>query len=90
MKTASLQYFKNNVNNRSHVSYQLEISTLTNIKSYIMKKLTNVSPFILLLIPVFVMMIFALASNKNTIQRDEIAMKSAPANEIAKAAYQMK
>ncbi|MGY0039851.1 hypothetical protein [Pedobacter sp. NJ-S-72] len=87
MKTASIQYFDTTVNNRLHDSYRLEISKLSNVNTYIMKKLTNVSPFILLLIPVFVMMIFAITSNKSITQRNEVAMKAAPANEIAKTAY---
>ncbi|KIO78565.1 hypothetical protein TH53_03045 [Pedobacter lusitanus] len=87
METASIQYINTTVNNRLHNSYNLEISKLTNVNTYIMKKLTNVSPFILLLIPVFVMMIFALTNGKDMNQRDGLAMKSAPAAEIAKTAY---
>ena len=87
MKTATIQYFDTTVNNRLHDSYRLEISKLSNVNTYIMKKLTNVSPFILLLIPVFVMMIFAIAGNKSITQPSELAMKVAPANEIAKTAY---
>ena len=87
MKTASIQYFDTTVNNRLHDSYRLEISKLSNINTYIMKKLTNVSPFILLLIPVFVMMIFAIAGNKSMNQPNELVMKVAPANKIAKTAY---
>ncbi|MEJ7557266.1 MAG: hypothetical protein WKF66_03090 [Pedobacter sp.] len=42
-----------------------------------MKKLSNVSPFILLLVPVFVIMLFALTPNANSNQNDdEIALKS--------------
>jgi len=91
MKTASIQYFDITVNNRLHDSYRFEISKLSNVNTYIMKKLTNVSPFILLLIPVFVMMIFAIAGNKSITQPDELVIKAAPANEIAKTAnYQAK
>jgi len=82
--TASIQYFDTTANNRLHDSYRLEISKLSNVNTYIMKKLTNVSPFILLLIPVFVMMIFAITSNKNIAQHDGLAMKTAQSNEIAK------
>lgn len=54
-----------------------------------MKKLTNVSPFILLLIPVFVMMIFALTGSSNMTRGGEITAKAAPVNEVAKiTAYQ--
>lgn len=93
MKTASLQYTGTTVNNSLSVSYQSEINTLNNIvnkiASYTMKKLTNVSPFILLLIPVFVMMIFALTGPSNMTRGSEITAKAAPANEVAKiTAYQ--
>lgn len=90
MKTATLQYIDNTVNNSLPVSYQSEINTLNNIASYTMKKLTNVSPFILLLIPVFVMMIFVLTGS-NITRGNEITAKAAPANEVAKiTAYQGK
>jgi len=36
-----------------------------------MKKLTNVSPFLLLLVPVFMMMVLTLTSNVNNNQNDE-------------------
>lgn len=93
MKTASLQYIGTTVNNSLSVSYKSEINTLNNIVSniisYTMKKLTNVSPFILLLIPVFVMMIFALTGSSNMTRGGEITAKAAPVNEVAKiTAYQ--
>lgn len=87
MKSASIQYFDTNENNRLHSSYRLEISKLSNVNTYIMKKLTNISPFILLLIPVFVMMIFAITSTNTMNQHDELAIKTAPANEVAKTIY---
>jgi len=40
-----------------------------------MKKLTNVSPFLLLLVPVFVMMILTFASGTNA-QNEEMASKA--------------
>jgi len=42
-----------------------------------MKKLTNVSPFLLLLFPVLVMMIFAFATSNTNHQDDEVALKAA-------------
>lgn len=46
-----------------------------------MKKLANVSPFILLLIPVFVMMIVVLTTSViSNNQGEELAVKSAPAS----------
>ena len=58
-----------------------------NIKYRTMKKLANVSPFLLLLFPVFIMMFIAIATNVNTTQEDEVALKSAAptSNTIVKA-----
>jgi hypothetical protein len=53
-----------------------------------MKKLSNVSPFILLLVPVFMMMVLAFATATTTIsQNEEVALKAAPSttNTIIKA-----
>lgn len=41
-----------------------------------MKKLTNVSPFLLLLVPVFVMMLLTFAAGNTNNQDEEVAMKS--------------
>jgi len=42
-----------------------------------MKKLSNVSPFLLLLVPIFVMMLFSLAPATNANQNDEeVALKT--------------
>lgn len=42
-----------------------------------MKKLSNVSPFLLLLFPVFIMMLFAFTTISNTTnQEEEIAIKT--------------
>lgn len=44
-----------------------------------MKKLSNVSPFLLLLVPVFIMMVFSFASTTNTTSNDnEVVLKSSP------------
>lgn len=53
-----------------------------------MKKLSNVSPFLLLLFPVFIMMLFAIATNTSITQEDEVALKtttSTTTNTIVKA-----
>jgi len=42
----------------------------------IMKKLANVSPFLLLLVPVFMMMVLTIANNVTRSQDDEIAAKA--------------
>ena len=44
-----------------------------------MKQLSNVSPFLLLLIPVFMMMVLAFAS---TGQNDEVALKTTPSTTV--------
>jgi hypothetical protein len=41
-----------------------------------MKKLTNVSPFLLLLFPVFIMMVLAFATNNPIAQDEEVAAKA--------------
>ena len=44
-----------------------------------MKKLSNVSPFILLLVPVFMMFVLAFATSAfNTNQAEEVALKTTP------------
>lgn len=42
----------------------------------IMKKLANVSPFLLLLVPVFMMMVLTVANNVSRSQDEEIAAKA--------------
>jgi len=44
-----------------------------------MKRLTNVSPFLLLLVPVFIMMLLTLTAGNINSQNEEVALKSAPA-----------
>lgn len=51
-----------------------------------MKKLSNVSPFLLLLFPVFIMMVLAFATSTANNQDEEIMVKSStPTNSIVKA-----
>jgi hypothetical protein len=51
-----------------------------------MKKLSNVSPFLLLLFPVFIMMVLAFATSTANIQDEEVMAKtSTPTNTIVKA-----
>ena len=53
-----------------------------------MKKLSNVSPFLLLLVPVFIINLFAIVTNTSTTQEDEVALKtttSTTTNTIVKA-----
>jgi len=52
-----------------------------------MKKLANTSPFLLLLLPVFMMMVFTLTINTNQNSTDEIVVKPAKtSNSIVKQA----
>ncbi|WP_199117190.1 hypothetical protein [Pedobacter sp. ASV28] len=53
-----------------------------------MKKLTNVSPFLLLLFPIFMVMLFAFTININNSEEKEISAKTTAttANTIVKAA----
>jgi hypothetical protein len=75
MKTASIQHLDNLVNN-SYTTYHIDFSTLTNIYTYIMKKLTNVSPFLLLLVPVFMMMILTVVNNAGNAEENMAKIKS--------------
>ncbi|MES2828636.1 MAG: hypothetical protein V4687_10785 [Bacteroidota bacterium] len=48
-----------------------------------MKKLSNVSPFLLLLVPVFFMMAITFASATGTQNDEEVALKTAPSSKVA-------
>ena len=47
-----------------------------SINTNIMKRLANVSPFLLLLVPVFMMMVLTIATSINHAQDEEIAAKA--------------
>jgi hypothetical protein len=51
-----------------------------------MKKLTNVSPFLLLLFPVFIMMILAISINTSSTDKEETVVKTttSPVTKIVK------
>lgn len=67
MKSSSVSLLKNTITN-------YDGSTDLTINKQIMKKLTNTSPFLLLLLPVFMMIILTLTVNTN--QNDaEIVVK---------------
>lgn len=52
-----------------------------------MKKLANVSPFLLLLVPVFIMMLLTFTSGNINSQDEEVALKSEPSkNALTKVA----
>jgi len=84
MKTASVQHIDTLAQNRIYTSYEIDFSKLTNIYTYIMKKLTNVSPFLLLLVPVFMMMILTLTSNGGTPEESMVSAKSTNQTSVAK------
>ena len=84
MKTATLQPQNHLLNNRINYTYHIEFSPLTNIYTTIMKKLTEVSPFIMLLIPLFMMLVFTV-SQGNSVTADQqakqkIAVESTPSS----------
>jgi hypothetical protein len=83
MKTASVQHLDTLAHN-SYTIDQIDFRPLTNIYSSIMKKLTNVSPFLLLLVPIFMMMILTLAGNGQTQKENTAALKSGTTVNIAK------
>ena len=83
MKTASVQHTATIVNDRIYASYEFDYSNLTTIYTYIMKKLTNVSPFLLLLVPVFMMMVFTITTNTHKTADNTVAMKSKAQTELA-------
>jgi len=67
-----------------NTSNHFELTALVlKIKDTIMKKLTNISPFLLLLVPVFVMMLVVFTAGNN-IRNEEIAMKSSSKGAVAK------
>jgi len=85
MKTASVQHLNALVNNREYASsYHIDFSKVINIGTYIMNKLTNVSPFLLLLAPVFIMMVFTMTANVAKSGQQEAMLKQAPVQEVAK------
>lgn len=55
----------------------MKSSTVTLKTKYtIMKKLANVSPFLLLLVPVFIMMLLTFTAGNTNNQNEEVAVKS--------------
>ena len=50
-----------------------------------MKKLSNVSPFLLLLFPVFIVMVLAFTTSTPANQDEEVALKTTTTGTIAKA-----
>lgn len=88
MKTLSGYQLENPMHKVTQAIEQMNFSTpfLTNINTYIMNKLTSVSPFLLLLVPVFMMMVITLSSGTSNINKNEVSIKSATPTEILKLA----
>jgi len=89
MKTASVQHLNAIVNNRDYASsYHLEFKKLTHAGTYIMNKLTNVSPFLLLLIPAFIMMVFTMTATMDKTSQNGAMLKQSTTLETAKISGQ--
>lgn len=90
MKTSSGYQLETPMHKMMQASYQMNLNTsfLTNINVAIMKKLTSISPFLLLLVPVFVMMVISITTQ--TADQNETALRSAQHNNAAKTAVLIK
>jgi len=74
MKTTSVYYSQNQ-------SLSADAGFIANhTNQFIMKKLSNTSPFLLLLLPVFMMIILSLSINTNSADNGEIVVKPAKAS----------
>jgi hypothetical protein len=62
MKTASVQHLNNLVANREYTSYHIELTRLRALSSSLINKVMSVSPFLLLLVPVFMVMAYTIVS----------------------------
>ncbi|KQS41397.1 hypothetical protein [Pedobacter sp. Leaf194] len=71
MKTSAVNTSKN------QLSITAERFTALKLNEPIMKKLANTSPFLLLLLPVFMLMVFSLTINTNQNATGEIVVKPA-------------
>jgi hypothetical protein len=89
MKTASVQHLNTLVHNREYASsYHLDFSKLNQIGTAIMNKLSNVSPFLLFLAPVFIMMVFTLSTNMVETDQNEVMSKQATVQQMANTPVQ--
>jgi hypothetical protein len=62
MKTASVQHLNNLVDNREYTSYHIELNRLRSLSSTLLNKVMSVSPFLLLLVPVFMVMAYTIVA----------------------------
>ncbi len=68
-------------------SFQMNINTsfLTNTSTYVLNKLTGISPFLLLLVPVFMMMVFTLFSRPGNVNENTASIQTTHHTEILKS-----
>jgi len=68
-------------------SFQMNINTsyLTNASTYVLNKLTGISPFLLLLVPVFMMIAFTLFSNPGNVNENTASIHTTQHTEILKS-----
>jgi len=88
MKSASVQHIDHFINNKIYTTNETVLRTLINVNTNIMKKLTNISPFILLLVPVFMMMILTIATSVNPEVEGMSAAKTTTNTSVAKIPVQ--
>ena len=88
MKSASVQHIDHFINNKIYTTNETVLDTLSNINTNIMKKLTNISPFILLLVPVFMMMILTIATSIKPDVEGMSASKTTTSTSVAKIPVQ--
>jgi hypothetical protein len=62
MKTASVQHLNNLVDNREYTSYHIELNRFRSVSSTLLNKVMSVSPFLLLLVPVFMVMAYTIVA----------------------------
>ena len=67
-------------------SFQMNINTsfLTNAGTYVLNKLTGISPFLLLLLPVFMMIALTLFSNPSNVNENTASLQTTHPTEILK------
>lgn len=86
MKTASVQHLNTLVNHREFNADTLGLQRVSDFGTAVMKKLSNVNPFLLLLVPVLMMMAFSFAVNRSQNGQDQAMLKKAAVQETAKIA----
>lgn len=85
MKTSSEYHLENPAQQIMHVFGQLKVNTsfLTVTGNYVMNKLTDISPFILILVPVFMLMVSSLFFNTRNVNGNQTSISSSQHTEFA-------